>query len=675
MKRILFSILLSLSLSSVLYAQTLELKNHGDLHRLWNLPVTADGSTGFEGFPGSGLNFINQMSARFTAGEGQFSAIHLYIDGITSGVSDSVVGYAGEQAMFAWPMPFTHVPQTFLKHATRFTAPDDARLTEVSLFAGSGSSSSDGFNDTLKVTFFRSFQPQTTTVRYGTENPQNNPTWEFNFPVGDSRSAYGTRVTLPGGVLLVSTEFWVQNMNHNTFLPAGDPQPNDTLLVTVWTSENGLPGTRIGSVRTGLADLIIKEWNQVSLQSLNVITETQTDLLITFELERVGLQDHVAFSSGASSTPAIGRSVVRENGTWVTIAQSAAFGTGNASGAELWIRAQYTPVSQIVNDPGTPDPALPLGEPIKVVLSDLERNAWNSLPLPGSGISLSRNQDVWMVAELITVGTPDVLDFISAGAEPQVRNRSAVFLIDEQGVIRWRFMHRTQFNNEYIMRKRATFTTEDNTQITDTIFLVLYDDNDGRPGNFLELTEVPLSSLEQGTFNRIPVGSWGALRPTFHVGVTSAFSTNPFALATDDGSFDTSGAHTTHVYLTGTEEWVTLASLDGVDGGNLLLSVEYLQGTSLETVNSLPGRVRLTGNFPNPFNPSTVIRFELPESSHVVVEVFDMMGRPVARLQDAPMHAGMHQVTFEAGRLASGTYLVRLQAAGQVATSTMQLIK
>jgi hypothetical protein len=675
MKSFMLAAGLLLAIYSLVTAQSLELKNHGDLNRLWNLPVTADGTTGFEGYPNSELNFINQMAARFTAGEGQFSAVNLYIDGITAGIRDSVIGYAGEQAMFAWPMPFNHVPQTFLKHATRFTAPDASRLTEVSIFAGANSASSDGFNDTLKVSFFRPFQPQTSTVKYGNENQENNPTWEFNFPVGVSRSAYGTRVTLPGGSLLVATEFWVQNMNHNTFLPAGDPQPNDTLVVRVWSSTNGLPDTELGVVRKGIAELTIKAWNSVSLQSLNIVTEVETDLVITFELERVDLQDHVAFSAGAATTPIIGRSVVRENGNWITISESASFGTGAAKGAELWIRAQYSSTSQIVDDPGTPDINAPLGEPVKVLMSELDRNAWNSLSLQGRGIEVNRNEDIWVVTELITVGTPDVLDLISAAAEPQVRNRSAVFLIDELGVIRWRFMQNTQFNNEYLLRKRATFTTEDNTQITDTIFLVLYGDNAGLPGNFLELKEVPLSSLTQGEFNRIDVTTWGALRDVFHIGVTSTFAANPFALATDDGTFDTSGQHTTSVYLIRTEQWVTLSSLEDVGAENLLMSVEYLQGTSIETTDNLPSTVQLMGNYPNPFNPQTTVQFSLPQSAHVLVEVFDMMGRSVARLQDAPLPAGIHQVEFNAGTLASGTYFVRLQAAGQVATSKMMLIK
>ena len=62
---------------------------------------------------------------------------------------------------------------------------------------------------------------------------------------------------------------------------------------------------------------------------------------------------------------------------------------------------------------------------------------------------------------------------------------------------------------------------------------------------------------------------------------------------------------------------------------------------------------------PNPFNPETTIRFALPEASHGVIEVFDVLGREVVRLVDGEA-AGHHSVVFEAGRLASGIYVYRM---------------
>ena len=71
----------------------------------------------------------------------------------------------------------------------------------------------------------------------------------------------------------------------------------------------------------------------------------------------------------------------------------------------------------------------------------------------------------------------------------------------------------------------------------------------------------------------------------------------------------------------------------------------------------------LTTNYPNPFNPSTTIRFDLPESAHVRLRVFDALGREVRVLLDGIRAAGAHEVVFDASDLPSGTYFYRLETA------------
>ena len=64
--------------------------------------------------------------------------------------------------------------------------------------------------------------------------------------------------------------------------------------------------------------------------------------------------------------------------------------------------------------------------------------------------------------------------------------------------------------------------------------------------------------------------------------------------------------------------------------------------------------------YPNPFNPVTVIPFELPENSRVRLEVYDIMGRRVAVLTDQAYEAGRHQVNWDGTRAASGVYIIRM---------------
>ena len=93
-------------------------------------------------------------------------------------------------------------------------------------------------------------------------------------------------------------------------------------------------------------------------------------------------------------------------------------------------------------------------------------------------------------------------------------------------------------------------------------------------------------------------------------------------------------------------------SLQLAKANNRLIKVDEQRGY-------LPENFELKGNYPNPFNPVTVIPFTLPMQADVLIEVFDISGRRVARITDRQYEAGHHQVSFDAGSLASGVYLIR----------------
>jgi glucuronoarabinoxylan endo-1,4-beta-xylanase len=81
---------------------------------------------------------------------------------------------------------------------------------------------------------------------------------------------------------------------------------------------------------------------------------------------------------------------------------------------------------------------------------------------------------------------------------------------------------------------------------------------------------------------------------------------------------------------------------------------------------------RLLNNYPNPFNPSTVVRYQLPAASDVSLTIHDMLGRHVATLANGKREAGVHEVTFDASGLPTGMYLCRLRAGSY--TGTLKLI-
>jgi hypothetical protein len=88
-----------------------------------------------------------------------------------------------------------------------------------------------------------------------------------------------------------------------------------------------------------------------------------------------------------------------------------------------------------------------------------------------------------------------------------------------------------------------------------------------------------------------------------------------------------------------------------------------------------PAAFSLSENFPNPFNPTTTIRFQLPESSVIRLSVIDLTGHEVAVIVNGTEPPGEHEVTFDASDLASGVYLCRLRAGSNVQTRKMLLLR
>jgi hypothetical protein len=84
----------------------------------------------------------------------------------------------------------------------------------------------------------------------------------------------------------------------------------------------------------------------------------------------------------------------------------------------------------------------------------------------------------------------------------------------------------------------------------------------------------------------------------------------------------------------------------------------------------------LNGNYPNPFNPSTQISFDLPAMYRVNLKVFNVLGEQVATLADGQFYAeGRHTLTFDGSRLSSGIYFYTLSAGPYVASQKMVLLK
>jgi hypothetical protein len=126
-----------------------------------------------------------------------------------------------------------------------------------------------------------------------------------------------------------------------------------------------------------------------------------------------------------------------------------------------------------------------------------------------------------------------------------------------------------------------------------------------------------------------------------------------------------------NVYVTGystssngTKDYVTIKYLGSGANSTFSETIDS-KNNNLTEINAniiLPTTFNLAQNFPNPFNPTTTIRFETPAASHVKLAVYNLAGELVRTLVDGEIAAGYHQVNFDASGLASGIYFYRLEA-------------
>ncbi|MCC5926378.1 MAG: CotH kinase family protein [Bacteroidetes bacterium] len=133
--------------------------------------------------------------------------------------------------------------------------------------------------------------------------------------------------------------------------------------------------------------------------------------------------------------------------------------------------------------------------------------------------------------------------------------------------------------------------------------------------------------------------------------------------------------------------WESEQDLGSVDLDSPVIAVALREATSVtavfastvstdERALALPGQLQLHPVSPNPFNPGTTIRFDIPQTGRAQLQVYSADGRLVQSLFDGILHAGEHRMYFDASALSSGMYIVRLLDARGVAVSrTVTLIK
>jgi hypothetical protein len=105
------------------------------------------------------------------------------------------------------------------------------------------------------------------------------------------------------------------------------------------------------------------------------------------------------------------------------------------------------------------------------------------------------------------------------------------------------------------------------------------------------------------------------------------------------------------------------------------LLIDPLVVTGVEEKPGLPLTTKLEGNYPNPFNPTTVVSYQLSAVSNVRLSVYDLLGREVAVLVNEQKAPGNYEARFDAAGISSGVYFVKLAAGSYVETRKMMLMR
>lgn len=218
-------------------------------------------------------------------------------------------------------------------------------------------------------------------------------------------------------------------------------------------------------------------------------------------------------------------------------------------------------------------------------------------------------------------------------------------------------------------------------------------------------------TVKSGTqsLDQAPSGAENLIELPYTLGASGSFSiyVRINCPSYDDDSFwvqsDDDGFNMYNGLVTSGWEWVKLQDVE-LDKGDHTITVGYREdgakmdklvitnypiasdgmgeeaanlcsGTGISESESLPDEVKLKGNYPNPFNPTTTVGYSIPSKSHVKLIVYNMMGQQIDELVNTVQQPGNYNVSFDASGVASGLFFYRLEAGGRTITKKMSVLK
>ena len=223
--------------------------------------------------------------------------------------------------------------------------------------------------------------------------------------------------------------------------------------------------------------------------------------------------------------------------------------------------------------------------------------------------------------------------------------------------IRWQYRSDPLREKLYKTWSALIHLRNEHEVFTSTETELVMDIGQGRRVRSIQLSHPTMDAVVFGNFDIVPQtvdatfvgsGTWY----DFFSGETVVVPAQPPALTLLPGEF--------HIY--------TSEPVASPEPGLITVSAE-------SDADVLPRETLLEPNYPNPFNPVTTISYAVRESGRVRLDVFDLLGRRVRVLVNDVRPAGRYTVALDGASLASGTYLYRLEAAGEVHVRKMILAK
>jgi hypothetical protein len=252
--------------------------------------------------------------------------------------------------------------------------------------------------------------------------------------------------------------------------------------------------------------------------------------------------------------------------------------------------------------------------------------------------------------------------------------------------------------NEINYKSSASFDTEDWIEIynpvSDEVDISGWKITDKNPNNVFIFPE---GAKIAGNSYLVVCRDTSMFRP-LHLNISNVYGNLSFGLSSDNESIrllDIYGNLVDSVYYESSGEWTslpngsgpTLSLIDpqkdntlavnwrasGAYGTPGRLNDTYTDVEKEETVNRYD--YHLYENYPNPFNPTTNIRYSVAAGGEVTLIVYDLLGREVETLVSEYMSAGLYEITWTAGNVPSGVYFVQLKSGSFVSSKKMVLLK